>query len=108
MTDFATWLFLVGMIVAAIPHIAIFWFLWKSWHPDNKDTATLGRTLYWLTLAQIIFYFAQFATVMLGVIGLGENARIPAIILVDGSLILIAIANWYTLYKVMEIQKGEN
>lgn len=106
MNTIATYIFLGGYIAAALPLIVLARYLWGSWQRDNQDVSVLGRTIFFLTIAQLIFYTSQFVTVFLGLLGLGESSRILIILMIDGSLVLMAALNWYSYAVVRKIHKN--
>lgn len=102
-----TYIFLGCSFIVLVPVAMVGWDMYRSRGIDGSDTAQLATTILYITISNLIFHAAQFTTVFLGALGLSMEARIPIIILVDGSLVLLTATYIYAFFKIREIRSRQ-
>ncbi len=108
MTTFFTIIFLICTFIVLIPVALVGWDMYRANITANDITALMARTLLYITLANLVFHGSQFISVLLGFIGVGMAARIPVIILIDGSLILLMGTYIYAYFRIRAIRAKIN
>lgn len=102
--ELPTVLFIVCMALADIPVAVLLWFMWRNLSWDGGATGELTRAIFVLSIAKFFFFGSQLATVILGAFGYGYAARTPIIFMVDGSLFILMLANWYAFWVIYKLQ----
>lgn len=105
MNPFWTYLFLAGSLVVLFPVSWLAWDVYKARGLAGSDTSTLAWTIFYIAGASFIFHASQFSTVLLGFLGAGPSQRTLITVLIDGSLILLAIAFYYALYTIKKMRR---
>lgn len=109
MDPFFTFIFLACSFLVLLPVVLLGWDMFKArkGNGSSEDVKTLARMILYITGANLLFHASQFATVLLGALGVGMQARIPIIIMIDGSLVLLAIVYIYAYFQVRAIRKRQ-
>lgn len=103
MISFSTYLFLIFMVAAEIPVLFLIYFLYDSVkNPKDDYVGKLSRTLFYWAVSKAVFLMSQFTLVSFTLFAI-KPSEMTAAILVDGSLGILALANWYTFFVVWRI-----
>ncbi len=105
MTLFFTLLFLICSFVVLIPVTLVAWDMFMSRGVDGSDTAEMARILLCVSVANLLFHASQFTTVLLGALGISMEARVPIILLIDGSLVVLTLTYIYAYFSIRAIRK---
>ncbi len=108
LTDLATYIFLLCNFLVLLPVTLVGWdvYVARKYNSNNsdKDASVLAYVILQITTAVLIFHVAQFISVLLGKLGYNIQARIPIILLIDGSLIFLTMVYIYAYFRIRRIR----
>lgn len=106
LVDLSTLIFLVCSFLVLIPVSLVGWDMYLARRGDghNPDVSLLAYMILLITVGVLIFHVAQFASVLLGRLGYSMQARVPVILMIDGSLVLLTAIYFYAYVKIRGIR----
>lgn len=110
LVEISTTIFLIFSATVLFPVGIVGWIMFQARNgdgqPKHDDAAILAATLFYVTLANLLFHASQFSSVALGALGYSMQTRVPIIFLIDGSLVILNSVYIYAYFRIKALRNS--